>query len=99
MTERQHEEVLRSLTGVFAERVKRPPLGDESGMGDALASVRGAGAVRAMVSGSGPTVIGIFTGDDGSAHARAAAATIAERHPGAVAAEPVGRAYAAARPA
>ena len=40
MTERQHEEVLRSLTGVFAERVKRSPLGDGSGIGDALASVQ-----------------------------------------------------------
>ena len=67
-------------------------------IGDALAAVRSAGAVRAMVSGSGPTVIGIFTGEDGPAHARAAAAAIAERHPGAVAAEPVGRAYAAAQP-
>jgi hypothetical protein len=40
MTERQHEEVLRSLTGVFAERVKRSPLRDGSGIGDALASVQ-----------------------------------------------------------
>jgi 4-diphosphocytidyl-2-C-methyl-D-erythritol kinase len=67
-------------------------------IGDALASVRSAGAVRAMVSGSGPTVVGLFTGDDGPAHARAAAATLAERHPGAIAAEPVGRAYAAPQP-
>jgi FAD/FMN-containing dehydrogenase len=40
MTERRDEEVLRSLSGVFAERVKRSPLGDGSGMGDALASVQ-----------------------------------------------------------
>ena len=40
MTERHNEDVLRSLTGVFAERVKRSPLGEGSGMGDALASVR-----------------------------------------------------------
>ena len=65
-------------------------------IGDALVSVRAAGAVRAMVSGSGPTVVGLFTGDDGPAHARAAAATLAERHPGTIAAEPVGRGYAAA---
>ena len=68
-------------------------------IGDALAAVRAAGAVRAMVSGSGPTVVGLFTGEDGPAHARAAAAAIAERHPGTVAAEPVGRAYAAAQQA
>jgi hypothetical protein len=39
-------------------------------------------------------VVGLFTGEDGPAHARAAAASLAERHPGALAAEPVGRAYA-----
>jgi 4-diphosphocytidyl-2-C-methyl-D-erythritol kinase len=68
-------------------------------IGDALVSVRSAGAVRAMVSGSGPTVVGVFTGEDGPAHARAAAATLAERHPGTLAAEPVGRAFAEPRPA
>jgi 4-diphosphocytidyl-2-C-methyl-D-erythritol kinase len=67
-------------------------------IGDALVSVRAAGAVRAMVSGSGPTVVGLFTGDDGPAHARAAAATLAERHPGTIAAEPVGRTYAEPQP-
>jgi 4-diphosphocytidyl-2-C-methyl-D-erythritol kinase len=67
-------------------------------IGDALVSVRAAGAVRAMVSGSGPTVVGLFTGDDGPAHARAAAATLAERHPGTIAAEPVGRGYAEPQP-
>ena len=38
-------------------------------IGDALADVRAAGAVRAMVSGSGPTVFGLFPGADGPAHA------------------------------
>jgi len=40
MTQRQHEEVMRSLTEVFAERVKPSPLGDGSHMGDVLASVQ-----------------------------------------------------------
>ena len=40
MTDRHNEEVLRSLTEVFAERVKRPPLGNGSGTGEALVSVR-----------------------------------------------------------
>jgi FAD/FMN-containing dehydrogenase len=39
MKDKQHEEVLESLTGIFAERVKRPPLRDGSGAEDALASV------------------------------------------------------------
>jgi 4-diphosphocytidyl-2-C-methyl-D-erythritol kinase len=64
-------------------------------IGDALADVRASGAIRAMVSGSGPTVFGIFPGEAGVAHASAAAAALRERHPHAVAATPVGRAYAA----
>jgi 4-diphosphocytidyl-2-C-methyl-D-erythritol kinase len=64
-------------------------------IGDALADVRAAGAVRAMVSGSGPTVFGLFPGADGAAHAQAAATALRARHPHAVAAAPVGRAFAA----
>ena len=64
-------------------------------IGDALADVRAAGAVRAMVSGSGPTVFGLFAGPEGVAHAQAAAAALRSRHPHAVAATPVGRAFAA----
>lgn len=63
-------------------------------IGDALADVRASGAVRAMVSGSGPTVFGVFPGAEGVAHAQAAAAVLRQRHPQAVAATPVGRAYA-----
>jgi 4-diphosphocytidyl-2-C-methyl-D-erythritol kinase len=50
---------------------------------DGLAAVRAAGAGTAMVSGSGPTVFGLFETPDA---ARAAAGAL----PGAVAAEPVG---------
>jgi 4-diphosphocytidyl-2-C-methyl-D-erythritol kinase len=63
-------------------------------IGDALADVRASGAVRAMVAGSGPTVFGVFPGEEGVAHAEAAAAALRARHPGAVAATPVGRAFA-----
>ena len=66
-------------------------------IGDALADVRAAGAVRAMVSGSGPTVFGLFPGEQGVGHARAAADALRPRHPHAVAATPVGRAFAAPR--
>jgi hypothetical protein len=48
-----------------------------------------------MVSGSGPTVFGLFAGPEGVAHAQAAAAALRSRHPHAVAATPVGRAFAA----
>jgi 4-diphosphocytidyl-2-C-methyl-D-erythritol kinase len=50
--------------------------------------------MRAMVSGSGPTVFGLFPGAVGVAHAQAAARDLRGRHPGAVAAAPVGREYA-----
>jgi len=63
-------------------------------IGDALADVRASGAVRAMVSGSGPTVFGLFGGAEGVSHAHAAAAALRPRHPHAVAAGPVGRAFA-----
>ena len=66
-------------------------------IGDALADVRASGAVRAMVSGSGPTVFGVFPGEAGVAHAQAAAIALRARHPGAVAATPVGRAFAEPR--
>ena len=68
-------------------------------IGDALADVRAAGAVRVMVSGSGPTIFGLFAGAAGVAHAQAAARDLQRRHPGAVAAAPVGREYARAEAA
>jgi len=61
----------------------------------ALDRVRAAGPDAAMVSGSGPTVFGLFAGEDGPARARAAAAQV----PGAVAAEPASADLAEPRPA
>lgn len=60
----------------------------------ALEEVRLAGARRAMVSGSGPTVFGLFGDLQG---ARRAVALLAPRHPGAVAVEPVDAGFAAVR--
>jgi len=68
-------------------------------IGDALADVRASGAVRAMVSGSGPTVFGIFPGANGPAHARAAADALRSRHPHAVGVTPVGSAFGEPREA
>lgn len=66
----------------------------------ALAAARGVGADHAMVSGSGPTVVGLFEGPGGPVRARAAAATLvaSRAHPRAVAAEPVGPAFARVLP-
>jgi 4-diphosphocytidyl-2-C-methyl-D-erythritol kinase len=55
-----------------------------------LAAVAAAGADHAMVTGSGPTVIGVFEGADGGERAQAAARALRERHPRAVAAAPAG---------
>jgi 4-diphosphocytidyl-2-C-methyl-D-erythritol kinase len=68
-------------------------------IGEALADVRAAGAVRAMISGSGPTVVGLFPGADGVSHAEAAAVALRPRHPGAIAAAPVGRGFGRPREA
>jgi 4-diphosphocytidyl-2-C-methyl-D-erythritol kinase len=46
-----------------------------------------AGADHVLVSGSGPTVLGLFTGDDGPQRARRAAAALGGRSPAAVACE------------
>jgi 4-diphosphocytidyl-2-C-methyl-D-erythritol kinase len=59
----------------------------EPSIDDALTVAREAGADVATVSGSGPTVVGLFRGDDGPERARVAAARLAGV--GAVAAEPV----------
>jgi len=64
---------------------------------DALAAARAAGADHALVSGSGPTVVGIFHGSDGPAEAAAAAHELRARFPGATAAHPVDASFAAVR--
>ncbi|MEO8686598.1 MAG: 4-(cytidine 5'-diphospho)-2-C-methyl-D-erythritol kinase [Solirubrobacteraceae bacterium] len=61
----------------------------------ALDAARAAGADHVLVSGSGPTVVGLFGGADGPA--RAAAAASESRWPRATAAEPVDEAWAAVR--
>jgi 4-diphosphocytidyl-2-C-methyl-D-erythritol kinase len=55
----------------------------------ALRDAATAGADDIVVSGSGPTVLGLFVGADGPERARAAAAELAGRRPAAIAAEPV----------
>jgi 4-diphosphocytidyl-2-C-methyl-D-erythritol kinase len=62
---------------------------------DALAAARGAGADHALVSGSGPTVVGVFWGEDGAERAERAAAALSGRFPGAVVTRPVEPDFAA----
>jgi 4-diphosphocytidyl-2-C-methyl-D-erythritol kinase len=56
---------------------------------EALDAARRAGADRALVSGSGPTVVGLFLGAGAGERAREAAASLPARRPPAVFAEPV----------
>lgn len=48
---------------------------------EALEELRGAGAEHAMVSGSGPTVVGLWWGGDAQTAAERAAHELGERHP------------------
>lgn len=66
-------------------------------IGGALEAAREAGAAHAMVSGSGPTVFGLFPGAEGPALAAAAAAELLPRFAGAAAAVPVDAAFADVR--
>jgi len=65
----------------------------------ALADARTTGADHAIVSGSGPTVAGLFWGEEATARAAAAAGALSGRYPGACAvvpaAEPTGTVEAA----
>jgi 4-diphosphocytidyl-2-C-methyl-D-erythritol kinase len=65
----------------------------------ALAAVREAGADHALVCGSGPTVAGLFVGDEGRERAAEAELALAGRYPEAYAATPVGEAFGAPQPA
>ncbi|MDE3132387.1 MAG: 4-(cytidine 5'-diphospho)-2-C-methyl-D-erythritol kinase, partial [Acidobacteriota bacterium] len=62
---------------------------------EALAAVRAAGADDALVSGSGPTVVGVWWGSGSAARAAAAVAALRSEHPRALVAEPVAVEYAA----
>jgi 4-diphosphocytidyl-2-C-methyl-D-erythritol kinase len=53
---------------------------------DALRQLRTAGSDIAFVSGSGPTVVGLFCGDDGADRAQRAAVALSERVPAPIAA-------------
>lgn len=63
--------------------------------GEALAAARAAGAEHAMVSGSGPTVFGVWWGAGAAERATEAATGLRARYPGAVVATPVAAEFAA----
>ncbi len=58
-----------------------------------------AGSDHAIVSGSGPTVLGLFWGEDSAARASAGVAALVGRYPGATTAVPVDASYGFPHPA
>lgn len=66
-------------------------------IGDALDAVRACGAPDAVVSGSGPTVFGIWWGTEADTLAADAARALADRYPGATVATPVSEEFGAPR--
>jgi 4-diphosphocytidyl-2-C-methyl-D-erythritol kinase len=58
-------------------------------LGETLGAVERAGADDAIVCGSGPTLIGLFWGDDGASRARDAASRLRADHPAVLSADPV----------
>jgi 4-diphosphocytidyl-2-C-methyl-D-erythritol kinase len=60
---------------------------------DALSAVGEAGADQVLVSGSGPTVAGLFWGEDALDRAGAGASALASRYPGTTSAVPVGEEF------
>jgi 4-diphosphocytidyl-2-C-methyl-D-erythritol kinase len=67
-------------------------------VGEALAALRDAGADHALVSGSGPTVFGLFWGEDSDERAARSEADLRIRFPDTTTAVPVGAAFGQPRP-
>ncbi len=62
-------------------------------MADALRAVTEAGADHALVCGSGPTVAGLFWGEDGEQRAGSAVSELVGRYPRASSAIPAGEEF------
>ncbi|HEV3323592.1 MAG TPA: hypothetical protein VG147_15530 [Solirubrobacteraceae bacterium] len=105
------EDAHRALAGALADGSPLPPAellhNDLEGAARALCTeidaalleARATDADAALVSGSGPTVLGLFAGSRGPARARAASRALAERVPVPLAADAVGVRFAGMTPA
>jgi len=76
-------------SGLVANDLEVPARALCPAIDEALEAARAAGADHALVSGSGPTALGLFTGRDGPQRAREAAVALADRRPRALAAAPL----------
>jgi 4-diphosphocytidyl-2-C-methyl-D-erythritol kinase len=91
------EEIRAGVPPVFVNDLEPAAVSLRPEIGRALDAVRNTGADHAMVSGSGPTVFGVFMGRDCSARAEAAARGLADRYPEATSATPVSEEFGAPR--
>ncbi|HEV7586197.1 MAG TPA: hypothetical protein VGO14_10500 [Solirubrobacteraceae bacterium] len=94
-----HEEALPADGRLLANDLEQAAISLCPSIGDALERARGAGAPTAIVSGSGPTVVGLFpagpaASPDGLGLAREAVVRLGARRPAPFAARPVGAAFA-----
>jgi 4-diphosphocytidyl-2-C-methyl-D-erythritol kinase len=80
-------------TRLLANDLQRPALALCPSIEGMLGRARRAGADLSMLSGSGPTVLGLFGGADGPARARHAARQLTKEGVSALAATPVGAVY------
>ncbi|MGP0103642.1 MAG: 4-(cytidine 5'-diphospho)-2-C-methyl-D-erythritol kinase [Solirubrobacteraceae bacterium] len=97
----EHGASLPAATELLHNDLQRAAVSLCPQIADALAQARDAGAELALVSGSGPTVLGLFpragrSADSGLALAHAAAAGLAGRAPAPICAAPVDGAFARA---
>jgi 4-diphosphocytidyl-2-C-methyl-D-erythritol kinase len=88
---------IRAGGGLYVNDLEPAALSLRSAIGGVLAAVRDAGADHAMVSGSGPTVFGVWFGSEAGERAAEAAARLADQYPGTTAAAPVSEEFGAPR--
>ena len=97
----EHGAPLPAATELLHNDLQRPAVSLCPEIAEVLRQAREAGAELSLVSGSGPTVIGLFASNgggaiDGPARAEAAAAWLHARGPAAICATPVDAAFARA---
>jgi 4-diphosphocytidyl-2-C-methyl-D-erythritol kinase len=92
----EHGAPLPAATELLHNDLQRAAVSLCPPIADALAQARAAGAELALVSGSGPTVLGLFPPIGGLARARVAAAGLTGRVPAPICATPVDGAFARA---
>jgi 4-diphosphocytidyl-2-C-methyl-D-erythritol kinase len=80
----------RLRSELLVNDLERAAISLQPEVADALRTAHEAGADDAFVSGSGPTVAGLFWGEDAFARAGAAAGALSAHYPAAVCVEPVG---------